>query len=301
MIALQNKLKIDTITEYIKVRYMSKTNLANHTHFDEMIGKATALLEKKSTYPKPTIAVCGLMNAGKSYLLNMLTEHIESEYFKTKDVRETTELKKFENEHFVFLDTPGMDANCDDEYVANLGLNEADIVLFLHQPIGELEKVEVDFLRNLKNSFGVFSEKNIILILSKSDKVNSAEIEEIKSKIIEQCSQMLDFSPKCLQASGARYHKGVQQHKNGLIKASNIDDLKYYIESLVVDVATVREARLIHAIDQAVDNFLLIENEITQDNLLMVSEVNKRFVMFNASISDFRTLIDNRIECYRKI
>jgi 50S ribosomal subunit-associated GTPase HflX len=59
---------------------------------------------------KPVIAACGLMNAGKSYLLNMLTQHIEQEYFKTADQRETTSNKKLETEQYIYLDTPGLDA-----------------------------------------------------------------------------------------------------------------------------------------------------------------------------------------------
>ena len=51
---------------------------------------ANIVLVANSTPSKPVIAVCGLMNAGKSYLLNMLTQQIDQEYFKTADQRETT-------------------------------------------------------------------------------------------------------------------------------------------------------------------------------------------------------------------
>ena len=59
---------------------------------------------------KPLIAVCGLMNTGKSYLLNMLTQHIDQEYFKTADQRETAANKTLETEQYIYLDTPGLDA-----------------------------------------------------------------------------------------------------------------------------------------------------------------------------------------------
>ena len=49
---------------------------------------ASIALAAHSTPSKPVIAVCGLMNAGKSYLLNMLTQQIDQEYFKTADQRE---------------------------------------------------------------------------------------------------------------------------------------------------------------------------------------------------------------------
>ena len=103
---------------------------------------------------KPVIAVCGLMNAGKSYLLNMLTQHIDQEYFKTADQRETTENNKLETEQYIYLDTPGLDANTQDDAIVQPGIAEADFVLFVHQPQGELDPCELAFLRQLKDRFG---------------------------------------------------------------------------------------------------------------------------------------------------
>ena len=57
------------------------------------------------------VAVWGLMNAGKSYLLNMLTQHLENEYFKTNDFRETAEIKTAQFGNITYLDTPGLDAS----------------------------------------------------------------------------------------------------------------------------------------------------------------------------------------------
>ena len=88
---------------------------------------------------KPVVAVWGLMNAGKSYLLNMLTDHFGEEYFKTNDFRETAEIKKYESNQIIYLDTPGLDANEADNLEAIRGVARADVVLFVHQPQGELE------------------------------------------------------------------------------------------------------------------------------------------------------------------
>ena len=63
---------------------------------------ANIVLVANSTPSKPVIAVCGLMNAGKSYLLNMLTQQIDQEYFKTADQRETTTNKTLETEQYIY-------------------------------------------------------------------------------------------------------------------------------------------------------------------------------------------------------
>lgn len=63
---------------------------------DVLLKQASDILARKQGQDKPVIAVWGMMNAGKSYLLNMLTHHYNAEYFPTNDVRETAELRLFE-------------------------------------------------------------------------------------------------------------------------------------------------------------------------------------------------------------
>ena len=127
------------------------------------------------------VAVWGLMNAGKSYLLNMLTQHLENEYFKTNDFRETAEIKTAQFGNITYLDTPGLDASNTDDLEALRGVARADVVLFVHQPQGELEKIEIDFLQQLKNSFGDHAEKNIILVISKVDKATPENIQLVEN------------------------------------------------------------------------------------------------------------------------
>jgi superfamily I DNA/RNA helicase len=64
--------------------------------------KAGALASDKQMR-KPTIVAYGLMNAGKSFLMNMLTQHVHQEFFKTNDVRETVVNARYEGSECVFL------------------------------------------------------------------------------------------------------------------------------------------------------------------------------------------------------
>ena len=99
-------------------------------------------LNQKVNDSKPIIVTWGLMNAGKSYLLNMLTQHIDKEFFKTNDFRETAIISSYETDQYVYLDTPGLDANAQDNLEALKGVKKADIVLFVHQ----LQDVDISTL-----------------------------------------------------------------------------------------------------------------------------------------------------------
>lgn len=211
----------------------------------ELREKAQALLNTQTSTGKPKIVVWGLMNAGKSYLLNMLTQHIEHEFFKTNDIRETAEIHKYETAQSIYIDTPGLDARLDDNLIAFHGVKQADIVLFVHQLQGELERVEISFLQELKKSFGQYADKHIIIILSKIDKETDEKVQQIEKKVLEQCRSVIGFNPKCFKISNTRYQTGIKKQKQGLIKQSHIDDLKLYLENeLFTTVEAVRKERI---------------------------------------------------------
>lgn len=241
--------------------------------------QAKELLKWQSFNNKPTIVVYGLMNAGKSYLLNMLTEHIDSEYFKTNDFRETTENKAFETDACIFLDTPGLDANDDDNIQALEGIKQADIVLFVHQLQGELEKVEIDFLQHVVDSFGDYASDNIIMVLSKVDKESTDKVNQIQTRVLEQCQHHLGFSPKCFQISNTRYQKGVIEHKDGLIKHSHVLELNERLTQIVKNDKQVRQTRMEndkHAIKEKLINHLrLLSQERRQVGKEMLEPLHK--------------------------
>lgn len=177
---------------------------------------------------KPKVTVWGIYNAGKSSLLNMLTSHIDTEFFPTGDIRVTTSIKMFEDEHAVYLDTPGLDANDKDTQEAVRGIRQADIVIFAHQiGSGELDKLEISFLKNTVQSFGKYANSNIIIALTKIDgeAKNPEKINQIEKRVAEQCHE-IGFSPKIFQISNTRYQKGIKENKQGLIKHSHITEMK---------------------------------------------------------------------------
>lgn len=264
---------------------MDESVKSQHT---ELLSKADTFLDQGIAANKPIVVAWGLMNAGKSFLLNMLTNHIETECFRTNDIRETAELKSFETESFIFLDTPGLDANNDDDLIANEGAAKADIVLFVHQPQGELEKVEIDILRKLKDSFGRFAEQNIVLVLSKSDDETPDKIAAIEQRMLEQCRGDLGFTPRCFAISGSRFQAGVTQKIEGLITASHLNDLAQHLDSLNTGASAVKRERQMIAIEKMIAEFKQAESALHARQLQAKQKIQNGFASFDKAMGDFR-------------
>ncbi|EGB0884705.1 50S ribosome-binding GTPase [Escherichia coli] len=257
---------------------------SSHEH---LLSKVESLLNQDVTVDKPLVAACGLMNAGKSFLLNMLTNNIQQEYFRTNDIRETTELKSFRTEDFVFLDTPGLDANNEDDLAADEGAAKADIILFVHQPQGELEKVEIDYLRSLKDSFGEFAEKNIILVLSKSDNGAPDDIAAIKQRMLEQCKDGLGFIPRCFAISGTSFKVGVTRKSDELVAKSCLYDLARHLGSLSSEVRAVKRERQMIAINMLKDEFKQAEEALYKRQCQALQKLQAGLAPFDKAMDDF--------------
>lgn len=279
--------------------------------YKQVIGSSEIVLNKGKTLlkadneesSKPVVVAWGLMNAGKSYLLNMLTEHIDSEYFKTNDFRETAEVKKFETDDFIFLDTPGLDASTEDNLMAMQGVGKADIVLFVHQLQGELEAVEIEFLQNLVNSFGEYASDNIIIVLSKVDKEEEQKVEDIRDKVLQQCEIYIGFKPKCIAVSNTVYKAGAAKNIEGLIKVSNIDRLHKLLQGLSESVQSVRAERQLQQRQQLIKQ---LEDEKKQLEQVLnkytdkASNIEAHVKGFNSTMKKLkRFMIDTFEEHYK--
>ncbi|MGU5638078.1 GTPase [Aeromonas veronii] len=265
-----------------------------------LFSRVDALLNQETPHKKPIVAAWGLMNAGKSYLLNMLTNHIQTECFRTNDIRETATLQRFENEHFIFLDTPGLDANSDDDQIAHQGEKVADVVLFVHQPQGELDKMELGFLRSLASSFGKYAEQNIILILSKSDAEIAEKIDAIERRIREQCQSVLGFTPRCFQISGTSYRAGITKNKDGLVRASHIQELEQHLNSFV-DVSAVKRERHLQALDTLLIELVDAEKQVSTIKSDTEHQLINGFSAFNIAMSEFYQAMESRAAIFRNI
>ena len=250
--------------------------------------KSYSISSKKT---KPVVVAWGLMNAGKSYLLNMLTQHIESEFFKTNDFRETAQIKTFESTDFIYIDTPGLDASTSDDSVALVGVEKADIVLFVHQIQGELEAIEINFLEGVVKSFGQYANDNIIIVLSKIDKESKEKVEAIRAKVLEQCQEYLGFRPKCITVSNTRYKQGSTKQQKKLMEHSNVENLYAELQTKVESISKVRQERQVQEKQQLIEKLMkqkkCIESSLMQHEKI-INKLNKDAKSFN---SDMESLI----------
>ena len=85
-------------------------------------------LQRRAAHSVPHVICTGIYNAGKSTLLNALTG---TDYFPTGDIPTTKELSTLTLEDCVYIDTPGLNAQEEDDQVAQAALQDADIILFV--------------------------------------------------------------------------------------------------------------------------------------------------------------------------
>lgn len=250
---------------------------------------------------KPVIVTWGLMNAGKSSLLNMLTQHIDQEFFKTNDFRETTEISAYETNQYIYLDTPGLDANTEDNLEALKGVNKADVVLFVHQLQGELEANEIEFLKDIRTSFGQYAAQNIVLILSKVDKEDRSKVDQIQNRVLEQCEQYLGFQPQCFQISNTLYQQGMQKHKDGLIRHSHIEDLKQCIDVVILNTKVVRQERFNQEKALLLKKLTEQKTKIEDEYKAQKSLLTNGFIPFQKSLKSLKQFVEMKAQQYKNI
>lgn len=246
--------------------------------------------------PQPCIVVWGLLNSGKSSLLNMLTDHTAEPYFAVADRRETTTIKEFVHQNRRYIDTPGLDANDQDDEEALMGIKNADIVLFVHQAIKELDQSEIEFLQGISGSFGGYAKDHIIMVLSKIDEVSDENINQIQQSILRQCQEYLSFEPKCLQISNNRYKKGITEHKNILVAKSHIPKLQELIDGLMSNVPMVREQRFHAARQNFIDDMLELLQDKKDELESNLESLDETFTEKIESIESFKTQMSELVE-----
>jgi len=258
-------------------------------------------LASEGQLAKPIVVAYGLMNAGKSFLMNMLTDHVDDELFKTNDVRETVVNARHEGETCVFLDTPGLDANDEDDAHAQRGAREGDIVLFVHQPQGELEAVELSFLEALRDTLAEHASSNIVVVLSKIDKEAPEKIALIEGRIAQQCEQALGFAPRIFRVSGKRYQDGMRKDQAVMVAASGIELLAAYLRQAAGDVRAVRARKRGLQIDALLAQAAHGRRRAQESRQALQDTVTAGFAAFNEQAAQLRRHIDTNAAAYKKI
>jgi len=177
-----------------------------------------------------TVTCVGLYNHGKSTLLNVLIKDFEYKTFKTADVRETTLNKTVIYNDIKYVDTPGLNAQYDDDKKVMEAIENSDITLFVHTiATGEFNKKEIEFLNNIKKYWKNPQEfmERTIFVLSRIDNIsNSEDIENTSNKMQEQIKDIFDSECLIIPISSTDYTDGMVENEEELISESNIKILE---------------------------------------------------------------------------
>lgn len=192
------------------------------------------------------ITTCGLLKAGKSSLLNALTDHLDPELFKEGAVRTTIQNQTFKHHDFIFVDTPGIDAKEEDDTEARKGIATADVLLFVHHPgTGELHENEVDLLKKLcdqEKDRTAFEHRLVVVLTCKETDADT--IESIGHKIMSQIRNNFGINPMLFTVSNTSYKKGIRENKKKLIEYSGIPLLRQHLfDNLVANQDNARVVR----------------------------------------------------------
>lgn len=197
--------------------------------FDELKGLADSLPSDRFS-----IVALGIYNQGKSTLLNQLISDFNNSTFKVSDIRQTREDQVFCHDNYLFVDTPGLNADAYDDAVALHAQQRANMYLFVHKiTTGELNSQEIGFLEQFANKQGLASFfESTIFVLTNIANCSDEQTNSVVIKVKEQLRSHFGaaYNYKIIAVDSLRYAQGNLEHKELFIKKSFIAELKTLIE-----------------------------------------------------------------------
>lgn len=246
---------------------------------------------------KVRVTCVGQYNNGKSSLLNALIRDKNNETFKVSDNRQTISNKTLEYNNMIFVDTPGLNVQNNDDMEAMEAIKSSDINLFIHNiNNGELNEVENVFLKNILKYWDNNIEDFIfstIFVLTKTDELqNEQDKQKTIKKISQQINDILGLEASIIAISSSDFLEGIKHNENELIEESNILDLEKKLEYLSISlkdkITKIKQQRLMSHYD----------NLIKQLNYLLKEKNNSLNAIRNEKIERIKNLTEDvsRIE-----
>lgn len=275
-------------------------------HVDEGVALLTELQDARASLDVPfRVAACGLYNAGKSTLLNALTEQVEVAAFATGAARTTTASKTVRNGGVDYVDTPGLDATTQDDEEAWRALAEADLLLFVHDPqTGELHDTEVVFLSQLASmadSDGTLFER-LIVVLTHLDSWED-NMDDTASAVVQQVNARLGFVPMVFPVSSVAYCRGRKEGKLRLVEHSGVPALRDHLQVRIDEHGAALRARRRARVEDIRRRLLdAVDREIAMRGALLDDVRRRSSTREQRRDRDFATVFKNiaaRISRYR--
>jgi uncharacterized protein ACIAD1443 len=240
------------------------------------------------------IAVAGRMNHGKSSLLNSL---IGDNIFKVQDIRETTANSRYELfEDVLLVDTPGLDANINDDAIANVAYESSNIILFVHNyNVGDFHKGELEALKRIADFHNseAFSDRFILVLTGKDAITDQNDRELIKLKLLKDIKKFCGLQNfPIFEVSNTTFMKGKSENKEKLITYSGIPTLWEYITSKIEELKPLRTKQTIEKIRNIQATAIHLFNEILQNKTV---NLDSQLIDADKLYEEYKTLITKEI------
>lgn len=226
---------------------------------------------QRSKKEKVKITCAGIYNAGKSSLLNALTDGYN---FKVGDIPTTATIDTYRTNKYQYVDTPGLNANKYDDKTAKEAFKDADMILFVsNMQNGGLNAAESEYLKQLANTLGGMDilEKQVVFVMSNLHQVEDDSVQKIITEHKKMIHLALGFEPKKICVYDAMtYQEGVKQNEQVLIDLSGIPALKAEIERHCQSLSSISEE--------------LYQQRITEKKKKLIADVNVFLEQYRADL-----------------
>lgn len=173
------------------------------------------------------ITCVGLYNAGKSTLLNAITQ---SDYFPTGDIPTTREIAVYKQKNCAYVDTPGLNANPNDDSTTQKALEDTDLLVFVSCiQNGGLTSAEAQWLRRARQIFGSDArmKERTLFVISQCGRMEETGVEKVVHKYRQDIKKVLNFYLESLYPLDVHiWQSGVEQNEPDLKNFSKFDIFK---------------------------------------------------------------------------
>lgn len=195
--------------------------------------------QERPIHQVPSIVCAGIYNAGKSTLLNVLCGE---ERFPTGNVPTTKTMAQAEFGGAVYIDTPGLNAQEEDDQEAEAAYASADFILFVSSiQNGNISAAEADWLAKLREQYTEDGlRQRLVYVLSNCGQVEEKERNRLREAFRTDLEKACGLCPKeifCVDS--CIYLDGKAQNEPLLMEYSGIPHLQ---ESLIQLIANAEEA-----------------------------------------------------------